>query len=305
MSKFSRVLVVAGGLTAERSASLHSADKVMSALRSQGIQCDLQDFDAKLMPWIMAYKPDVIFPVLHGACGEDGVLQEIIEISQVPFVGAKAESARLAFDKPSAKTLLRRAGLSTPKSLVLPRQAFQDLGARNVIAKIGSHFDFPVCVKPRSGGSALGISKISQKSDLKAGIRHCFSYHDEALIEEWIDGVEIAVGVLVLNDSPVTALPAVEISPDGEFYNYEARYTAGSTEFFTPARLSKEVSEAAAQAAIKAHEVLGLRQILECNVAPGLTETSTFPMALGSADIAFSDFCRRAVMSAAEQENIC
>jgi D-alanine-D-alanine ligase len=177
------------------------------------------------------------------------------------------------------------------------------------VARLG----LPLCVKPRAGGSAFGVTRVRAAGDLPNALMACFGYHDEALVERWVDGMEVAVGVLELGGSPV-ALPAVEIVPDGGFYDYAARYTAGATEFFCPARLSAPVAERVAAVALAAHEALGLRDlsrtdlvidaagnphVLETNVAPGMTATSTFPIALRAAGHDLGVVCRDLAAQAA------
>jgi D-alanine-D-alanine ligase len=162
------------------------------------------------------------------------------------------------------------------------------------------------------------VTRVDDAAMLPAALMTCFGYHDEALVERWVAGTEVAVAVIDTGTGP-TALPAVEIVPDSGFYDYAARYTAGATEFFSPARLSDTAAEAAAQAALTAHRVLGLRDlsrtdiivdsdgrpfVLETNVAPGMTPTSTFPMALREAGFEFGIFLRDVAMNAATRAAI-
>ncbi len=318
MGDLNRVLVLAGGLSPERDVSLHSGHQVADALRDVGVEVEVRDVDGGLLSCLTADMPDVVFPVLHGVSGEDGTLQEVLQMARVPYVGPPPQAARLAFDKPIAKTLLDRAGLRTPGSVTLPRQAFHDLGAAALATRLVARVGLPLCVKPRSGGSAFGVTCVRDAAELSAALMACFGYHDDALVERWIDGVEIAVGVVELDGGPV-ALPAVEIVPDSGFYDYTARYTAGATEFFCPARLSAEAAAEAAAAAITAHRVLGLRDlsrtdiivdthgsshVLETNVAPGMTETSTFPLALRAAGHDFGLVCRDLATTAATRGRI-
>jgi D-alanine-D-alanine ligase len=299
-----RVLVLAGGLSPEREVSLRSGNQVAAALAEVGVDVRVSDVGVDLLAVLAADAPDVVFPMLHGASGEDGTLREVLHMAGVSYVGAQPSAARLTFDKPVAKTLLRRAGLHTPESVTLPRQAFHDLGATALAGLLTGRLGLPLCVKPRGGGSAFGVTRVDDAAMLPAALMTCFGYHDEALVECWVDGTEVAVGVI---DTGPRALPAVEIVPDSGFYDYAARYTAGATEFFCPARLSDSAARAAAEAALTAHRVLGLRDlsrtdiivdasdrafVLETNVAPGMTPTSTFPMALREAGYDFGVFCR-------------
>jgi D-alanine-D-alanine ligase len=205
------------------------------------------------------------------------------------------------------------AGLPTPESVTLPRETFHDLGAGAVLDRIVASLGLPLFVKPARGGSALGAGPVRTADELPAAMISCFGYGDTALVERFASGVEVAVSVIDLGDGPV-ALPAVEIVPEGGWFDYAARYTAGRTEYYVPARLSEESARAVAGAAITAHITLGLRDLsrsdlivspsgevffLEANVAPGMTETSTLPMALEAAGRDFGILCRDLLVLAA------
>ncbi|WP_283139523.1 D-alanine--D-alanine ligase family protein [Rhizohabitans arisaemae] len=306
MSDLGRVLVLAGGLSYEREVSLRSGRRVSEALRSIDVDVETRDADASLVPTVLADPPDAVFVTLHGGNGEDGAIREILELLNVPYVGAGPDACRIAYDKPTAKAAIRSVGLPTPDSVALPKETFHDLGAAAVLSRIVARLGLPLFVKPSRGGSALGASVVHAAEELPAAMVGCFAYGDTALIERYISGIEIAVSVIDLGEGP-RALPPVEITPDGGVYDYAARYTAGRTEFFAPARLSAEVSAACAEMAVTAHRALGLRDLsrtdlivdafgqphfLEVNVAPGMTEVSTFPMAVEAAGHDFGAVCR-------------
>jgi D-alanine-D-alanine ligase len=235
--------------------------------------------------------------VLHGSSGEDGSLYAILELVGIPVVGSSSASARLAWDKPTAKTLVARAGLTTPRSITLPRQTFRDLGTAHVLRAMTDSLHPPLVVKPAQGGSAQGVTIVRDVDELSRAMVDAYTYCDVAIVETAIAGTEVAIGVIDSGDGPV-ALPAVEIEPRSGVYSFEARYNAGETRFYTPARLDAAVAERAASAALTAHSRLGLGHLsradfmidadgtpwfLECNVAPGLTETSLLPQALEAA----------------------
>jgi D-alanine-D-alanine ligase len=302
-----RVLVLAGGLSPERDVSLRSGHRVAEALRRVGVEVEIRDLGADLIAVLTGDPPTAVFPVLHGVSGEDGTVQEVLALAGVPYVGAEPPACRLAFDKPVAKALLAAAGLRTPPSVTLPRSAFHDLGARALAPMLTRRLGLPLFVKPRSGGSAFGVTRVDDAAHLPEALMACFGYHDTALIEACVEGVEIAVGVLETGPGTAVALPAVEIVPEKGAYDYTARYTAGATEFFCPARISETAARAAAKAALTAHHALGLRDVsrtdlmvdaedrvfvLETNVAPGMTETSTFPIGLHAAGLDFGEVCR-------------
>ncbi|EIV91622.1 D-alanine--D-alanine ligase [Frankia sp. QA3] len=306
MTDLDRVLVLAGGISPEREVSLRSGRRLQEALVRIGVDAEVRDADADLIDALTDDAPAVVFPVLHGVSGEDGTVREVLDLLGVPYVGATPDACRVAFDKPTAKAAVAAAGLSTPASVTLPKEAFHDLGAGQLIARIVQRLGLAVVVKPRAGGSAFGVSYVAAAADLPAALMTCVGYHDWALIERAVTGVEVAVGVIDTADGPV-ALPAVEIMPASGVYDYAARYTAGETRFVVPARLDPRAAAAAADAALTAHRVLGLRDLsrtdlivdhagtvwyLETNIAPGLTETSTWPMGLAGAGLDFAVACR-------------
>ncbi|ROQ37081.1 D-alanine-D-alanine ligase [Frondihabitans sp. PhB188] len=291
------VTVLAGGISHERDVSLRSGRRVADSLIAHGVKVELRDPDASLLGHLQTTRPDVVWPALHGASGEDGALRGLLEAVDIPFVGSRATAARLAWDKPTAKALVARAGVRTPRSITLSHDSFRELGAASVLEAIGEEHPVPVVVKPARGGSAQGVTVVDDVAGLPRAMVDAYTYCEDVIIEQKIVGTEIAVGVLDTGDGPV-ALPAVEIVPRSGLYGFEARYNAGETRFFTPARLSEEVAAAAAVAAVAAHEALGLRHLsrvdlivdaagtpwfLEVNVLPGLTETSLVPLALEAA----------------------
>ena len=245
MSDLGRVLVLAGGLSHERDVSLRSGRRVADALRSVGVEVEQRDVDANLVERLREDPPDAVFPVLHGVTGEDGALRQVLDLYGVPYVGADAAACRTAFDKPVASTMVGTAGLHTPASVVLGHDTFRELGAAALMAAVIDQVGLPLVVKPARGGSALGASIVRSAEELPSAMVNCYAYGPVALIEQYIDGTEVAVTVVDTGDGP-RALPAVEIRPDSGFYDYEARYTAGATQFVVPARLDASVAGACA-----------------------------------------------------------
>ena len=291
------VLVLAGGISHERDVSLRSGRRVADSLAEHGIRVAMRDPDATLLAALRADRPDVVWPALHGASGEDGALRGLLDFIGVPYVGSDANASRLAWDKPTAKTIVGRAGVPTPTSITLPRDAFRELGANGILEQISDEFTGPLVVKPAQGGSAQGVTLVDDRANLPRAMVDAYTYWDVALIEQRIMGTEIAIGVIDTGDGPV-ALPAVEIEPLSGVYSFEARYNAGETRFYVPARLDAAVSVRAAEVAVQAHQALGMRHLsrvdlivdragtpwfLEANVLPGLTETSILPQALEAA----------------------
>jgi D-alanine-D-alanine ligase len=202
-------------------------------------------------------------------------------------------------DKPVAKAVLSAAGVATPPSAALPHETFRELGATAVLDALVERLGLPLVVKPTRGGSALGVTVVRDAGRLPGAMVQAFAYGDSALVERHVSGVEVAVSVIDTGDGP-QALPGVEICPGPHGYDYAARYTAGTTEYFAPARLDESAAKAAAAAALAAHAALGLRDVsrsdliidadgvpwvLEVNVAPGMTETSLLPQAAEAAGL--------------------
>ncbi|GGL03673.1 D-alanine--D-alanine ligase [Salinibacterium xinjiangense] len=289
-----RVLVLAGGISHERDVSLRSGRRVADSLAAHGLQVELRDPDATLLAYLRENRPDVVWPALHGASGEDGALRGLLDFMGVPYVGSRADASRLAWDKPTAKTIVGRAGVATPTSIALPRDAFRELGANSILDEIADEFSGPLVVKPAQGGSAQGVTIVDDRSLLPRAMVDAYTYWDVALIEQKIAGTEISIGIIDSGDGAV-ALPAVEIEPLSGVYSFEARYNAGETRFYIPARINEDIAARAAETALTAHRALGLRHLsrvdviidgagtpwfLEANVLPGLTETSVLPQAL-------------------------
>jgi D-alanine-D-alanine ligase len=292
-------VVLAGGLAYEREVSLHSGRRVCEKLKQAGVAVRMLDPDGELLAGLDVDRPDAVFIALHGADGEDGALRSVLDLAGVPYVGSDAAACRMAWDKPTAKAIVHAAGLATPDWVALPHSTFRELGAAVVLDRIVERFGLPLMVKPAQGGSALGARVIRSATELPAAMVSCLSYGDTVLLEPYVEGVEVSVSVVELGAGPV-ALPAVEIVPTSGVFDYAARYTAGMTTYHTPARLSSATAEAVADAAVRAHEVLGLRdvsrtdaivtadgvvQFLEVNVSPGMTATSLLPMSIEAAGL--------------------
>lgn len=305
MSDLGRVLVLAGGLSFEREVSLNSGRRVSEALRAVGVEAAVTDADAALLPRLRDEPPSAVFVALHGATGEDGAIRDVLDLLDVPYVGSTGPACRLAFDKPSAKRVVTDAGVTTPAYVALPHATFRELGATAVLGRIVERLGLPLMVKPSRGGSALGATVVRAAAELPAAMMTCFSYGEVALVEQYVEGIELAVSVVDTGDGPIS-LPPVEIrAVDGPF-DYAARYTPGMTEYAAPARVEDAVTRAAQEVALTAHRALGLRDLsrtdlivtedtvhfLEVNVSPGMTETSLLPMAVEAAGIDLGTLCR-------------
>lgn len=312
------VVILAGGLSHERDVSLRSGRRVAESLRAAGLEVSLHDVDADLLPFLEQTRPDVVWPLLHGASGEDGSIRDILELLDLAYVGTGPRASRVAWNKPVAKSVVLSAGIATPEYVTLPQSLFRELGAQPVLDQVVAKLGLPLVVKPTRGGSALGVTLVESVDQLPRAMVDCFAYGEVALIERAVRGTELAVSVIDgaggLGDGngALRALPAVEIVTDGP-YDYDARYNAGRTEFFTPARLDPEVAAHVAEVAVRAHQALGLRHLsrtdlildengvahfLEVNIAPGMTETSLLPQATRAAGLELPRVYRALVRTA-------
>ncbi|MDF7663100.1 ATP-grasp domain-containing protein [Bifidobacterium sp. ESL0763] len=313
-----KVLVICGGMSHERDVSLASGHRVGGYLETAGFDVRFHDMDDDLLPYLGSPKtrPDIVWPLLHGANGEDGSIRDILEMEGLPYIGSRAKASRTAWSKPIAKNVVRKlGGLSTPYSVTLPESMFRELGAKKVVDLLVSSLKLPLFVKPTMGGSAMGCTRVDKASQLPQAMVDCFAYGDVALVERAVIGTEISVSVLEIDGEPL-ALPPLEVStPDGD-YDYEARTTPGPTDFYVPARLPEETLKAAQDAALAAHHTLGLRdisrtdfivdadgtpQFLESNVAPGMTATSQLPQAAVAAGHHLPDLYSQLVESVIRQ----
>lgn len=297
MTQQRHVVVLAGGISHERDVSLRSGRRIADALAAHGLQVTLRDPDSTLLGWLKEEKPDVVWSALLGANGEDGSMSDLLEFVGIPYVGSRSAGSRLAWDKPTAKSIVAQAGVQTPASITLPKDSFRELGASAVLDLLLENLSLPLAVKPAQGGSALGITLVETPEDLPRAMVYAYTYHDVVLVEQRIIGTEITVAVLDTGDGPV-ALPAVEIDSPDRFYNFETRINLGQTHFHTPARISAEAAARAAEVAITAHRELGLTAMsrsdlivdaagtpwfLEASIIPSLTESAPYPLALEAA----------------------
>jgi D-alanine-D-alanine ligase len=310
-----KVSVLAGGRTPERDVSLRSGHRVVSALASLGHEATLVDpGETPLAEALQEHAPDVCYLTLHGKEGEDGTVQRLLDLLEIPYTGTAAFDCEVAFDKVLAKDALARAGVPTPVWAVVDAWALRDLGAGAALAKVIERVGLPCVVKPSRSGSALGVGFVDRESDLPAAVMGALSFSGAAVVEAKVEGSEVAIGVA---GSPAEPLPLVEIVPKSGVYDYAARYTAGATEYFAPARVSSEIASACVAEALRAVDALRLRDVgrvdaildrdgapwvLEVNVSPGLTETSLLPMAAQAAGQSLAQLCDRVLRSAVARQ---
>ncbi|GGE96479.1 D-alanine--D-alanine ligase family protein [Mycetocola zhadangensis] len=309
------IVVLSGGISHERDVSLRSGRRVAEELQAAGHTVTMRDPDAQLLPTLTEKAPDVIWPALHGASGEDGALQALLRARGIRYVGSHSDGAGLAWFKPTAKALVSRAGIATPEWLALPNGTFRELGANGVLDEVVHGIGAAAVVKPAQGGSAQGVTIVTDVADLPRAMVDAYTYSDVALIEKKIEGTELAITVMDSGHGPV-ALPAVEIEPLSGVYSFEARYNAGETTFYAPARVSEEIAERAGATAVEVHKLLGLRHLsridlivdqdgvvwfLEANMLPGLTETSLVPQAIQAAGLTLASAYSALALAAASE----
>lgn len=303
-----RVAVLMGGRSLERDVSLVSGRRIERALAERGYPVSALDVDETLVPTLLEEKPDLVYIALHGKDGEDGTLQELLEILGLPYTGPGPLASGIGFNKILSKELFIDHGIPTPRYCALSESTIEDMGASGLLPVAWEKLGGPVVVKPAAQGSALGVSVVERFEDLAGALVTALGYDDRVLVEEYVPGTEIAVSVIG-NDLTV-ALPAVEVVPHSGFFDFEARYKAGQTNYFVPARLDDEVAAEAERMALEVHNLLRCKDmsrvdmivgedsvpcVLELNISPGMTETSLLPLAAEQAGMTFPDLVERLV----------
>jgi len=295
--------VLKGGRSLERGVSLRSGARVEDALERLGHEVVSIDADGDLIKRLTAERPEVAFVAMHGLGGEDGTVQELLEILGVPFTGPGVAACARCMDKVLAKHQLRDAGVPTPDWFAFNETAFRELGAADALSELEERLGFPLVVKPSRGGSALGVKFAASWFEVPEALVSAFSYDNRVLLERFVEGRELAVSVV--GGEP---LPVVEAIPGGgDRYDFEARYEIGRTDFVCPAKLGEEEASAVTVAALAAYEALGCSgfsridlilgadgpQVLEVNAIPGLTDTSLLPQSAEAAGMTFEGLVER------------
>jgi D-alanine-D-alanine ligase len=302
-----RIAVLKGGRSLERQVSLKSGARVQDALERLGHDVVGIDVGHDLVARLREAAPDVAFVALHGRDGEDGTVQELLEALGIPYTGSGVSACIRCADKVLAKHHMLDAGIPTPDFFAFNETAFKELGAADALPAIEERLRFPIVVKPAGQGSALGIKFAAAPKDVPGALVAAFSYGDKVLLEQHIDGRDLAVSIL-----DGAALPVVEAVPrEEDFYDFEARYEIGRTEFVCPAQLPDDVTARAQEIALDVWRVLGCRgfarvdlmlggqsgelTVLEANAIPGMTDTSLMPQAADAAGIGFDALIQRVV----------
>lgn len=289
---FGRVAVLMGGTSCEREVSLMSGQNVLEALQRKGVDAYPIDLGQNIIEQLQINRPDRVFIALHGPNGEDGIIQSVLEVLDIPYCSSGVIASTLTMDKYKSKLFW--------KSLELPILPLMILNEKDDFAKIVKQFDFPLCVKPTDSGSSLGISKITSVAQLPKAYKLAKQYGSQVMVEPWIEGREFDVCILGSK-----ALPIVEIvPPKGSFYDYEAKYFSDKTKYICPCNLSAEEQKQLQIMALKAFQSSDCRYwsrvefmqdkngkfwLLEINTIPGLTLHSIVPLAAKQAGINFDD----------------
>ena len=305
-----RVAVLMGGPSAEAEVSRVSAGEVAAALAEAGHDAELVELDRNTATRLATIAPDVVFPALHGPPGEDGTVQGFLEILELPYVGSGVHGSAAAMDKSLAKSVFRNVELPVAPDLVFDA----DTTPAEADALIRRNLGDRVVIKPLRQGSAIGVTLIANGGDLQAGLTSALALGDGILIEPYVLGREITVGVLDLHGSQIQALPVIEIrTAHEEWYDYTNRYTQGRSEHIIPAPLGEALNDKLQAITITAHRALGLRDLsradfivtdseeivlLEVNTMPGMTPTSLFPDGARAVGIEFHELMDKLVTSA-------
>ena len=303
-----RVAVLKGGRSAERAVSLNSGAQAAAALRGAGFDViEIDTGDDEFIGELSSSEADVAFIALHGRFGEDGTVQGLCELLELPYVGSGVLASALAMDKVMSKRFFTQAELATPDYVVLRRHELFDIGA--LVDSLGDK----TVVKPANEGSSVGMTIVHEPAELSEAIEKAFGFDRQVLVERFVAGVEVTVAVLGNDD--VVALPTLEIVPENEFYDYDSKYVPGMCRHIIPAGVSEAAREECQRLAVEAHKTLGCRGLsrsdtivaadgsvwlLEVNTIPGMTSTSLVPDAARAAGIEFPELCRMLVEYALE-----
>ena len=287
-----KIGVLMGGTSAEREISLKTGKAILQALKRKGLKAIPIDVDKDIAKRLLKERIDLAFVALHGRGGEDGAIQGLLELLGIPYTGSGVLASALALNKVQAKKVFKFHGLPVPRFQVLKKE---DPGSRIQDLR----FPLPLVIKPAREGSTIGLSIVHNRKDIGKAMEKAFRYDEEIILEEYIEGKEVTVGIV--GDE---ALPVIEIRPQDAFYTYEAKYIKGLTDFVIPARLPKRAYSQVQRIALAAYDALGCHHfarvdiivnkknkpyLLEVNTIPGMTATSLLPQAAAKRGISFDD----------------
>ena len=308
MKKIEKIGVIMGGISNERDISLVSGKNILAALKRLGY--DAVSIDAK------EYLPDQIrdaeinaaFIALHGKWGEDGTIQGFLEYLDVPYTGSGVIASALGMDKMAAKRIMRDAGIPTPDFMPID----PEIALADICSSIEKQFGFPVVIKPNEEGSSIGVKIVDKKDFLFRAVQEVRNEYDVLFAEEFIKGKEMTVGILGTR-AKARALPVLELEPKLAFYDYEAKYTEGMTDFIIPPTISDEIQDDIKKLALKLHRLLGCKDmsrvdimisednkpfVLEINTIPGFTNLSDLPAEARADGYTFDELIKEILTSA-------
>ncbi len=297
------IAVLMGGRSLEREFSIKSGQRVSNALRKLGHNVIKLDVDESIVDNLNSEKIDLAYIALHGKDGEDGTIQEILEVLNIPYTGPGVYPNVLSFDKIISKQIFISHNIPTPPFYFLNASSFRELGSSKLLPFIVKKIGLPLVVKPSAQGSALGIKLVNSAGDLPDAIISALGYSKKVILEKFIDGIELAVSIIG-KEKPKT-LPVVEIVPKKKFFDFESRSKIGEVDYFAPARISSSLDKKVKEVAIAVHNSLKCTKlsrvdimldrkekipyVLELNTSPGMTDTSLLPMAAEEAGISFEE----------------
>lgn len=306
MKKTQKIAVLMGGPSAEREISFLTGNAIVEALTDKGYNVvGLDIIPEKIMEQLRASGVTVVFNAVHGLFGEDGRLQGVLDMMQMPYTGSGVLASAVAMDKAATKRIFHAMSIPTPKYLILTDK--EQYNALNII----SEFQLPLVVKPASQGSSLGVVIVEVAEELPRALDTAFSFGKEVVIEEFIKGKELTVAILEV-DGKITAFPVINIVPHSGVYDYNSKYTKGETEYLVPAPLAQELTEKVQRTAVEAYKAIGCSGIaradvmldeegnvfiLELNTVPGMTATSLVPKAAAAIGISFGDLCEKILLA--------
>jgi D-alanine-D-alanine ligase len=301
-NKKKKIGVMMGGLSREREISLRTGKAILRALTEKGYQALAIDVSRDIAESLIKEKIDIAFIALHGRFGEDGTIQGMLELMRIPYTGSGVLASALALHKIMAKKFFLCENIPTPTYEVFQREEIEKNPPRT------ASLPLPLVVKPAREGSTIGVSIVRKEEELAPALKEAGKYDEEILVEEFMKGKEITVGIL--ENIP---LPIIEIAPKSGFYDYHSKYTKGETEYIIPARIPREKYLYAQEVSLKAFQVLGCSGcarvdlmtdedgnpfVIDVNTMPGMTETSLLPKAAGYAGISFEDLVERILLGA-------
>jgi D-alanine-D-alanine ligase len=301
-TEFGRVAVLMGGRSAEREISLNSGEMVLTALLQKGIDAHKVDVDIDVAEQLRVGKFDRAFVMLHGRGGEDGQIQGLLQSMNIPFTGSDVTGAVLSMNKMISKQSWVQQGLPTPK--------FERVSINSNIDDVVQRLGLPIIIKPVNEGSSIGMSKVNSADELLAAIELATQFDTEVMAECWITGAEYTVAVL-----EKTALPMIRLKTPNEFYDFEAKYVANTTEYLCPCGLSEQDEQYCQQLALMAFKGLRMKgwgrvdlmqdqdgefYLLEANSVPGMTDHSLVPMAANQFGLSYEDLVWQILQTSVE-----